>query len=527
MKKHKNKTLVFVIFILFLSLFRIDYRFKTTVECCSDDYDYFLHASTIALDFDLDYSNQEPREYSYRKNGSTTPIGFIGSGILSAPFLFVGEKINTSINSEGPLSIFNYKLIFYSIAPLFYLFLSFVLILKTLTLFEFKYNKYLVLLYFFGSGITYYSFERFSMTHTYEVFTVSLIMFTSAKYYIPNKPDQNYYAFILPLSILIGFFTRMSNFYIFLIPLFIKTLLKKNNFKIDNKILLNKYFLSSSIISFIVYFLISIELYGELVFNPQRIYGSNINVEDYFLVGSNLLEAFISMAKSLFLVSFSFEFGIFWISSILFVGLISILNLFKVGNRLESFLILIFFAQNIFIIHIWQSAGSSYGFRYLFSLIPISIVIFFNFYRNNKLINKYLLIYSIFGIMSVIFFETTELTQLSLGDEVNSFGRTIRYTEPNYVIGLVQSFFNFESYLIIFSTSFLGAVFFKFFLIFLSVDELFNLLNKLRLPTDNSDFQTYVSNLDSISIDRIIFVSFVLLLASYYIVHKLPEKERE
>ena len=129
--------------------------------------------------------------------------------------------------------------------------------------------------------------------------------------------------------------------------------------------------------------------------------------------------------------------------------------------------------------------------------------------------------------MSVIFFETTELTQLSLSDEVNSFGRTIRYTEPNYVIGLVQSFFNFESYLIIFSTSFLGAVFFKFFLIFLSVDELFNLLNKLRLPTDNSDFQTYVSNLDSISIDRIIFVSFVLLLASYYIVHKLPEKERE
>ena len=125
--------------------------------------------------------------------------------------------------------------------------------------------------------------------------------------------------------------------------------------------------------------------------------------------------------------------------------------------------------------------------------------------------------------MSVLFFETTTLTQLSTTEEINSFGRSIKYTEPNYVFGLFQSFFNFESYLIIFSTSFLGVLLFKSILMFLSLDELYVFLNKLNLPTDNTDFQIYVSNLESISIDRIIFVLIFLLLGSYYVVNKLPE----
>ena len=512
-----------VIFILFLSLFRIDYRFKTTVECCSDDYDYFLHASTIALDFDLDYSNQNPREYSYNQNGKLTPIGFIGSGILSAPFLFVGEKLDTLFGSTDNLSKFNYLLILYSLAPLVYLFFTFLLILKTLSLFKFTFNKYNVLLYLFGSGVIYYSFERFSMTHTYEVFTNSLIMYTSARYYLSSKSYSNFYALTLPFFILIGFLTRMSNFYIFLIPLFIKTLLKKNNFKVENRIFKNIYFLTSSLISFIAYFFISVELYGEFILNPQIIYNSSVNVEDYLFMGSNLFESLISILKSLFIVTFSFEFGIFWVGPILFVGLISIFYVFKSNNRLESFLLILFFSQNIFIVHIWQAAGSSYGFRYLFSLVPISIIVYFNFFRHNKFINRYLYVFSILGLLSVLFFETTTLTQLSTTEEINSFGRSIKYTEPNYVFGLFQSFFNFESYLIIFSTSFLGVLLFKSILMFLSLDELYVFLNKLNLPTDNTDFQIYVSNLESISIDRIIFVLIFLLLGSYYVVNKLPE----
>ena len=49
----------------------------------------------------------------------------------------------------------------------------------------------------------------------------------------------------------------------------------------------------------------------------------------------------------------------------------------------------------------------------------------------------------------------------------NSFGVLANYSEPNYVTGVIKSFLEINSYLIIFSTSFIGVLFFKFLLIFL------------------------------------------------------------
>ena len=47
-----------IFFIIFLLFLKTDYRLVTDIYCCGDDHDYFMHASTIAFDFDLDYSNQ-------------------------------------------------------------------------------------------------------------------------------------------------------------------------------------------------------------------------------------------------------------------------------------------------------------------------------------------------------------------------------------------------------------------------------------------------------------------------------------
>ena len=91
----KNKKTVLNIVLLFFILslfFRIDFRFKNSVECCSDDYDYFSHAETIAFDCDFDYSIQLTKDhpYKYTKDYKLAPVGFPGSGILSSPFLYIG-----------------------------------------------------------------------------------------------------------------------------------------------------------------------------------------------------------------------------------------------------------------------------------------------------------------------------------------------------------------------------------------------------------------------------------------------------
>ena len=75
---------------------KVDYRFVNTIECCGDDFDYYSHAYTVAVDFDFDYENQIP-EYSkfYFTNGEKiAPVGFSGSGLLAAPFLFIGNILD-------------------------------------------------------------------------------------------------------------------------------------------------------------------------------------------------------------------------------------------------------------------------------------------------------------------------------------------------------------------------------------------------------------------------------------------------
>ena len=122
----KNIVSLVIIFLILSLFFRVDFRFKTTVECCSDDYDYFSHAQTIAIDYDFDYSNQLPQThpYVYKNNFKITPVGYPGAGILSSPFLFLGNFIDKNFSKSDGSEILNYSLLLYSISPIFYFFIG-------------------------------------------------------------------------------------------------------------------------------------------------------------------------------------------------------------------------------------------------------------------------------------------------------------------------------------------------------------------------------------------------------------------
>ena len=410
----------------------------------------------------------------------------------------------------------------YSVSPIFYLFLSYLLLFKTISLFKLKVSKYILLLYLSSSGITYFAFERFSMTHAYEVFSISLIIYLSTKYYVSESKNL-ILSLAIPFSFLFSFLTRMSNYYIFLIPLIIRKLLINKKLSINRKMLFDKEIVFSALFSFMSFYLISNILYGELVFNPQKVYGTNINFSNYISSYQNYFEMFFSLVKTFLIVIFSFEFGLFWVCPILFGALICLIKNKENLKKVEIYLILICFSQNFFIIHIWQSTGSSYGFRYLFSLVPLAILVFFIYLNNNSLLNTYMKIFSILGLLSVLFYETTELTQLSISDQVNSFGKKIRYVEPDYVQGLFQSFIQLNSYLIIFTTSFIGVIFFKILLTFFSINSLNELLGSFGLPIENSDFQNYIFNLSEIGFSKIAIITLFLIYISYFIVYKMPE----
>ena len=79
-------------------------------------------------------------------NEKVVPIGFIGSGILSAPFMYFGILIDNlldTINVENS-RMMNYKILLYSLSPVIYLFLTIFIFIKLLQFLNIKNKTYFV-----------------------------------------------------------------------------------------------------------------------------------------------------------------------------------------------------------------------------------------------------------------------------------------------------------------------------------------------------------------------------------------------
>ncbi len=519
-----NSILLTIVLLIFL---KIDFRFQETVYCCGDDHDYYIHAETIAVDFDLNYKNQllgnETRRFNF--NNKVAPTGFIGSGLLASPFLFFGHNLDKLFSGNSSLSteILNFRLLFYSLSSVAYLFGTLFLTFEILKKLKYKFSYYEVILFYFGSGVVYYAFERYSMTHVYEVFIATLIIYLSINFY--TLENKNLHAFLIPLFIGIGLSVRWVNYFYFLLPLITKVLISRKQDP-ARSLIRNKFFYISSLLSSSIFLLHTNLLYGEYTFSPQFVYRTGGQVSSFINRDGNLFNFLQTNLVNFFKILFSQEFGLFWFSPIIFIGVgFSIANLYLNRKRgiFINLLILFSFIQIFLIVLLWRSTASSYGFRYLFSLIPLCILLYYEFQskKNSNLIKNYLIIFSIFATFSIIFFETTLGTQLALTETQNTFGRSLKYTQPLYLEGYIKSFLDLNSYLKIFTTSFFGAMIFKIILIFIDIESLFALLGKFGLPISNQDFIEYIYEVDLIGINKFILVFLIFFILSNYLLKKI------
>ena len=84
-----------------------------------------------------------------------------------------------------------------------------------------------------------------------------------------------------------------------------------------------------------------------------------------------------------------------------------------------------------------------------------------------------------------------------------------------------MSFGELSSYLKIFTTSFFGAIFFKFSFLIFGKEKFIAFLENLNLPVMNDDFITYAENVNNISEYKFLFIAFYFLFIAYGIVKKL------
>lgn len=510
-----NKFSYLLIFFVLLSLLKIDYRFVESINCCGDDHDYYMHAETIAKDFDFDYRNQMKglENKRYNKNGKIAPTGFLGSGLLASPFLFIGIQFDNfaELRNKDFNKFYNYKILFYSFSPIFYLLFSILLLKNT---FDIK-SYSTVIISIFGSGITYYAFERYSMTPIYELFTVSLVVFCCKKYY---KNGNIVYEIFIPMTLMLAFLVRWVNYFVLFIPFIVSYYENTKKFKLTKSF----FFISSSVLSLSVFLWFSKKVYGIYTINPQDIYG-RLNMESTISTISyqETINYFLDFLK----INFSQEFGIFWFNPPIFFSFIFLLiNLIycEKNKKIINVISIISFLSIFGLILIWGSTAASYGYRYMYSLLPLSIYILIkNDIFKNKYISSVFIIMSLFSFTSTIFFETTELTQLSLIEKENVFGNNVRFTQPEYLKGYLLSTVNLESYLKIISTSFVGVLLIKILIITLGKIEMIEFLNNLKLPTSNPDFLELVNKLEVISLFKIgLSTFFIIIILKKLIINK-------
>ena len=287
--------------------------------------------------------------------------------------------------------------------------------------------------------------------------------------------------------------------------------LKQNNSNILYK---NKYLYVSGILSIFIFTLLSQSIYGLVTYNPQVIYSSN-RLENFLVIN---FDFFITNAKNFFLLFVTNEFGILWTVPCIALSIIlCFYQNIKRRNLGLNFIILLIFAQVVLAVLLWSTTASSYGFRYLYSLIPFSIFYIYYTVENieETIFFKILLGLSIVGFISYLFFETTTFTQLSTDKLTNSFGKAdVPYSQPLYMTGVLKSIISVEAYLKIFANGFLVALVLKILLYIIDYEALLDILGSLGLPSENESF---IKNLDSIVATEVINLILFFFINSIFI----------
>ena len=270
-------------------------------------------------------------------------------------------------------------------------------------------------------------------------------------------------------------------------------------------------------------------IYGVYTVNWSYVYNNteeNEFVADLLTSGLSSPEFYLTNIKNVFIHFYTQEFGLFYFQPITFViifgsALFLIYSIYKKENILLASMFFLLSWQEFAIALIWTSPASAYGFRYLMNLAPLGLI-FFGYILKNfnfKFIDYYLIVFSIFSIFSVLFYETTEFTQLSLDATINSFGDYSKYTQRYYLSGLFKSVFVLDSYLKIFTTSFLGMYIFKILVFILTPSGLNSMLETLGLPISNEKFQNLLVELNETE-SSFFFISMMLCVLFVFCIVK-------
>lgn len=424
-----------------------------------DDTSYISHAFTIALDFDLRYQNEpvfSPGPKHYLAPSGLVPAHPIGPGLMAAPFVAffsIFDRISSNpivrdhTNYPGSWSLFG----FFVAAASWFLFGAW-LYMDAFEAIGAKTSRWVILLFASGIGVPYYILARPTMGHAFEFAAVALVFWGAVRIMTSGKLNRAIPEICIAFGVLLTMLVRMADANIFLLPIVVWGVLllcRRGDwpiltFRFDG--------LVSAIaagLALLIWVGFNEALYGVAIPGMGDTYG---NVSVFVIPSGGLLGIAWEGLRSLPLLwplLTSSQFGLIYSAPILPFGTLAIaLILANHGAQRRLVAAATFIACAIYMaiplstVLILKTTGTSYGYRYLFDLLPIcllgSVLVLIDpaYKLTAKVARPVLVLLSLWSLIAMMFLDTNP--ELTSNRSVNAFGHAESFSMVGYETALVK-----------------------------------------------------------------------------------------
>jgi hypothetical protein len=384
-----------------------------------DDSSYIAHAFTIALDGDLDYSNENVIRWNERKNMAGHSIG---SGAMAAAFVFPFSLIDritghpviqNHANYYGSWSFFGFM-----VGVNVYFLLSIYLFWKAFKLLWPAFNSiWLLALVVLSSGVPFYVLMRFTMSHGFELFAGSLALYSAVRLFLEIRKGNQFplrWHLLCGISLSMGLFIRYFSYnLIFFSPLVLLVLFTLDTSLSDRRTSRRFYVNFFILLLFLIISLLPNAVFlnhyfGSPMPSSSAVYGLDANT-----VSSNtsltIICAVIKRLPKVFLILFSSEWGLLYTNPILLLGAVALV-VSLIGAQIKKIsitglaailAIFLFYGFNFSIILWSQHDGMGYGYRHLLPTFSMSMLGLLLFLRNLQKKGKMRLIRNLSSVIII------------------------------------------------------------------------------------------------------------------------------
>lgn len=436
-----------VVLIVFLFSFEINggWAWWHHRELVHDDGDYFSHACTIIIDHDFDYKN-EVSMFTYESRGGL-PSNPVGPGILAAPFVGAGYLIDKAqqhpfvhdrMQFYGSWSYFGF-----GFASSFYFVLGVLLYWWSARAFGARVGKLSLFLMCTGTGVIWYVLFRETMAHAYEFFCLALIVFAMIKMLRTQGIAREIgWGALVGLGVVFSWMCRYYALYAFILPFMTMLLWRivdgdgsSRNFLRRSAIIV-----TAVAVALLPAFAVNRTLYKAVMPSMQQ-YGNTLSYlpayQSFTQWTADVARTVFERFFNIYVIFFGSSYPIVLFSPIVPFGLFflvySLLSLRK-RHHVDVLALLAlgtgYVAAPFAIVLMWRMAGSAYGFRYLYGIVPLALLGLFLFRRLFSAPSVWrgyayglLVALSMFGTAAPVAFSTMPQIGYTKSD-VNEFGAT-------------------------------------------------------------------------------------------------------